>query len=70
LIIGVLLSAVPAVAGICTSDPVASDPRHEFQFFAGYSPDSATVIGTTSGARFVAAGLNNNVVYAGFSIYR
>jgi hypothetical protein len=47
---------MPAFAGICGSDPIAGDPRNEFQFFAGYSPDSATLIGTTAGARFIAAG--------------
>lgn len=44
------------MAGFCTAGPVPGDSRHEFQFIAGYSPQSATLIGTTSDARFVAAG--------------
>lgn len=51
-----LAFSVPAMAGFCTADPVPGDPRHEFQFLAGYSPQSATLIGTTTDARFVAAG--------------
>jgi hypothetical protein len=55
-----LLFALPtcAIAGLCTSDPLPNDSRHEFQFFAGYSPASATLIGTTTGRRFVAAGFD------------
>jgi hypothetical protein len=37
--------------------PPAPAPRHEFQFLAGYSPVSATVIGTATDRRFVVAGL-------------
>ena len=48
--------SVPAVAGFCTADAVPGDPRHEFQFLAGYSPQSATLIGTTTDARFIGAG--------------
>jgi hypothetical protein len=48
--------SVPVEAGLCTADPVPGDPRHEFQLVAGYSPQSATLIGTTTDARFVAAG--------------
>src|SRR5579885_1294473 len=44
------------MAGFCTADPVPADPRHEFQFFAGYSPQSATLIGTTTDASFAGAG--------------
>lgn len=51
-----LTCSLPAMAGFCTADPVPGDPRHEFQFLAGYSPQSATLIGTTTGAQFVAAG--------------
>ena len=45
-------------AGVCTSDPLPGEHRHEFEFFAGYSPVSTTLIGTTSGDRFVAAGFS------------
>jgi hypothetical protein len=44
------------VAGFCTADAAGGDSRHEFQFFAGYSPQSATLIGTTDDAKFIAAG--------------
>ena len=43
-------------AGVCTSDPLPDEHRHEFEFYAGYSPASTTLIGTTSGTRFVEAG--------------
>lgn len=46
------------MAGFCKTDPVAHDYHHEFQFFAGYSPQSATLIGTTTGRQFVAAGFD------------
>jgi len=48
---------VSAPAGICSLDPAPGDSRHEFQFFAGYSPASATLIGATVDRRFIAAGL-------------
>jgi hypothetical protein len=51
-----LAASAAATAGICTRDPVTGDPRHEFQFLAGYSPQSATLIGTTNGVQFTAAG--------------
>ncbi len=51
-----LLCVTPALAGICSSNPSASEPRHDFQFFAGYSPASATLIGTTTDRRFFMAG--------------
>lgn len=44
------------MAAFCTADPVPGDSRHEFRFLAGYSLQSAMLIGTTSDARFVAAG--------------
>lgn len=49
-----MLSAAPAWAGFCTS--ASSEPRHDFQFFSGYSPVSATLIGTTTDRRFFLAG--------------
>jgi hypothetical protein len=51
-----LLLAMPAWAGFCSLDPSPSEPRHNFEFFAGYSPVSATLIGTTTDRRFVMAG--------------
>jgi len=42
------------VAGLCSADD--GQPRHDFQFFAGYSPVSATLIGTTRGRRLALAG--------------
>jgi hypothetical protein len=52
--------AMPAWAGFCSSDPSPSDPRHDFEFFAGYSPVAATLIGTTTDRRFVLAGFGYN----------
>jgi hypothetical protein len=49
-----LLAMAPAWAGICSAD--SSEPRHDFQFFAGYSPASATLIGTTTDRQFLLAG--------------
>jgi hypothetical protein len=49
-----LLAISPAWAGFCSAD--ASEPRHDFQFFAGYSPVSATLIGTTTDRKFLLAG--------------
>jgi hypothetical protein len=43
---------------VCTSDPLPGEHRHEFEFFAGYSPVSTTLIGATSGSRFIAAGFS------------
>lgn len=54
--IGASVGLAPAFAGICTSDPIPGDPRNEFQFTAGYSPASATLIGATSGVQFIEAG--------------
>ena len=51
----VLLLAGTLRAGFC---PAAGDagPHHDFQFFAGYSPASATLIGTTTDRRMLLAG--------------
>ncbi len=49
-----LLAAGVAWAGVCSVD--SSEPRHDFQFFAGYSPVSATLIGTTTDRQFLLAG--------------
>jgi hypothetical protein len=48
-----VVPAAPAVAGICSTDP---EPRHDFQFMAGYSPVASTLIGTTTDRRFLLAG--------------
>lgn len=51
-----MLCAAPASAGFCSPDSARPEPRHDFQFFAGYSPVAATLIGTTTDRRFVMAG--------------
>ncbi len=48
--------AAPAWAGFCTADSPPAETRHDFHFFAGYSPLSATLIGTTTDRRLVVAG--------------
>lgn len=50
----IAISALPVQAGFCS--PSTGDPRHEFEFFAGYSPVSSTLIGTETDRRFMAAG--------------
>ena len=49
-----LVATTSAWAGICSAD--SSETRHDFQFFAGYSPVSATLIGTTTDRQFFLAG--------------
>jgi hypothetical protein len=49
-----LLSAAPAWAAFCSA--ASSEHRHDFQFFAGYSPVTATLIGTTTDRQFLLAG--------------
>jgi hypothetical protein len=64
-----LLAISPAWAGFCSVDP--SEPRHDFQFFAGYSPVSATLIGTTADRQFLLAGFGYSYrcwVWPGVSI--
>jgi hypothetical protein len=51
-----LLPAAPLWAGLCSPESSPSAPRHDFQFFAGYSPVSATLIGTTTDRRLFIAG--------------
>jgi len=51
-----LVTAASAWAAFCSPDSSPSEPRHDFQFFAGYSPLSTTLIGTTTDRRFVVAG--------------
>jgi len=65
-----LLSVTPVLAGICSSNS-AAEPRHDFQFFAGYSPASATLIGTTTDRRFLMAGFGYSYrcwIWSGVSI--
>jgi hypothetical protein len=70
LAILLLLSAAPAWDGFCSSN-LSSEPRHDFQFFAGYSPVSTTLIGTATGRRFFLAGFGYSYrcrVWPGVSI--
>ena len=65
----ILLSAAPAWSAFCPSS--LSEPRHDFQFFAGYSPVSATLIGTTTDRRFLTAGFGYSYrcwIWSGVSI--
>ena len=56
--IALFAAALPGVAlgGFCSDAP--RGPRHEFQFFAGYSPASSTLIGTGPDRRFALAGFS------------
>jgi hypothetical protein len=51
-----LFAVAPAWAAFCSADASPSQPRHDFQFFAGYSPVSATLIGTVTDRRFFLTG--------------
>lgn len=51
-----LLLAGPAWAAFCSPDAPPSASRHDFEFFSGYSPVSATLIGTTTDRRLFVAG--------------
>lgn len=53
-----LIPSISAFAGVCSTDPIAADSRHEFQFWGGYSPQSSTLIGTATNRRFTALGFN------------
>jgi hypothetical protein len=66
-----LLHAAPARAAFCSTGSSPSDPRHDFQFFAGYSPVSSTLIGTTTDRRLFIAGFGYSYrcwVWPGVSI--
>ena len=66
-----LLSAAPAWAAFCSGHSAPSEPRHDFLFFAGYSPVSTTLIGTTTDRRFFMAGFSYSYhcwVWPGVSI--
>lgn len=67
----ILLSAAPTWAAFCSTGTSGAAPRHDFQFFAGYSPVSATLIGTTTDRRFFMAGFGYSYrcwVWSGVSI--
>lgn len=71
LLLSLLFSAAPAWAGFCSTDSAPAEPRHDFEFLAGYSPVSATLIGTTSNRRFIVAGFGYSYrcwVWPGVSI--
>jgi hypothetical protein len=53
-----LLGAMTAWAGFCSPNSPPSEPHHDFEFLAGYSPVSATLIGTTTDRRFILAGFS------------
>jgi hypothetical protein len=58
-------------ASFCSTESSQSQSRHDFQFFVGYSPASATLIGTTTDRRFFAAGFGYSYrcwVWPGVSI--
>jgi Lipid A 3-O-deacylase (PagL) len=66
-----LISVAPAWASFCSPDSSPPEPRHDFQFFAGYSPVSATLIGTTTDRRFFLAGFGYSYrcwVWSGMSL--
>jgi Lipid A 3-O-deacylase (PagL) len=66
-----LVSALPAWAAFCSPGSSPAEPRHDFQFFAGYSPVSATLIGTTPDRRFFVAGFGYSYrcwVWSGVSL--
>lgn len=52
----IFLCANGKSASFCTHDPVRDDTRQQFEVFAGYSPESATFIGTTQDRRLALAG--------------
>jgi Lipid A 3-O-deacylase (PagL) len=53
---GMLFSSVALHAGFCS--PSSHEPRHDFQFFGGYSPATSTLIGTTTDRRLAVAGFS------------
>jgi hypothetical protein len=58
IVICALSIPVAASAALCSSDAEAGELRHDFQFVAGYSPSSPTVIGVETGRRFALAGFS------------
>jgi hypothetical protein len=63
-----LLSTTPMWAAFCSGNSSPSEPRHDFQFFAGYSPVATTLIGTTTDRRFFMAGFGYSWVWTDVSI--
>jgi hypothetical protein len=55
-LVGILFSSVALHAGFCS--PSSHEPRHDFQFFGGYSPATSTLIGTVTDRRLVVAGFS------------
>jgi hypothetical protein len=53
-----LLSPASASAAFCSDASQAGDQRHDFQFVAGYSPLSSTIIGIETHRRFALAGFS------------
>lgn len=71
LAILLFFSTTPAWSAFCYGASSASSPRHDFQFFAGYSPASATLIGTTTDRRLLLAGFSYSYrcwIWTGVSI--
>jgi hypothetical protein len=59
VVLAILTALRPsASAGFCSAAPTPPEPRHNFQFFAGYSPASVTVIGAETGRRLALAGFD------------
>jgi hypothetical protein len=53
-----LLSPANASAAFCSDASQAGELRHDFQFAAGFSPSSSTIIGTETDRRFALAGFS------------
>jgi len=68
-----LLFVSPAAVwgAFCSPTPSPPEHRHDFQFFAGYSPVSSTLIGSTSDRRFLMAGFGYSYrcwIWSGVSV--
>jgi hypothetical protein len=50
--------ALQVLAGFCSPKSAPPETRHDFQFFAGYSPVSTTLIGTTTDRRMLVGGMD------------
>ena len=55
-VLWITIFVMPLRAGWCSA--ASNEPRHEFEFLAGYSPASSTLIGTESDRRFILAGFS------------
>ncbi len=59
VIITLALACPASIWGaFCNASSQAGELRHEFQFFAGYSPVSSTIVGVETGRRFALAGFS------------